>query len=146
MLKDAYLLIEEDNVYSGEIEKVLVKINPKSKFKEGFCMSWEDGFMKLAKMGLTASEYSILLIIIAQMEYENVCYVTQSYLSKETGIPQPHISRHINKMVKLRILSKESTKQGRAIRVSSLFVWKGNKDKAFKEAFLRDSENSIVLD
>lgn len=144
MLKDAYLLIEEDNVYDGKPEKILVIIHPKSKFKEGFCISWEKGFMLLAKMGLTGSEYNILLIIIAQMEYENICYVTQSYLSKETGISQPHISKHINRMVKLGILSKENTDRGRALRVSSIFVWKGNKDRAFKQAFLRDSENFIM--
>jgi hypothetical protein len=144
MIKTGYLLIETDDDYTGISETVLVNINPKLKFKESFCRAWEDGFMILTKMGLTACQYTILLIIIAQMEYENFCYVTQSFISEETGIAQPNVSKNINVMVKAGLLFKENTKRGKSIRVSSVIAWKGNKDKAFKEAFARDSEALIV--
>ena len=144
IVKPGHLLIEETDDYTGISESVLVFINPKLKFKESFCRAWEDGFMILTKMGLTASQYTILLIFIAQMEYENFCYITQSYISEQTGIAQPNVSKNINAMAKVGLLFKEDTKRGKSIRVSSVIAWKGTKNKAFREAFAKDSEALII--
>lgn len=140
----AYIRIQEDERFAGVDEPCLLELNPRLKFKESFCRTWEDGLMLLTKMGLTASQYTILFVIIANMEYENYSYVTQSFISKETGIAQPNVSKNINDMVKLGLLFKENTKRGKAIKVSSVIAWKGVKNAAFKGSFAHDSELLIV--
>lgn len=143
MPKDAFLLIEEDGQYSGIPEKVLLYINPKSKFRDGFCLSWSHGLMKLSDMDLTASQYRILLIIIAELEYENICYVPQSYITEKSGISQPNVSKHIAVLMKRNLIFKEVIKGRKAFRVHCHIAWKGTKSKAFNMAFEKDSQYEL---
>ena len=131
-------MIKEDNEYSGLSKDVLVYINPKSKFRDGFCLSWSHGLMILSDMDLTASQYRILLLIIAELEFENICYATQSYITEKTGISQPNVSKHIAVLVKRNLIFKEIIKGRRAFRVHCHIAWKGTKSKAFNMAFERD--------
>lgn len=144
MRKQGVLHIPMDGEYNGISENVVVYLNPKSKFKDSFSLAWSDGIMILTKMGLTGVQYTILFVIIAQMEYENYCYVTQSYIAKETGISQANVCRNIKVLVDRKLLFKESTKKGRALRVHSVIAWKGNKDKSFSNALSKDSEHELI--
>lgn len=144
MDKQGFLLIEEDEEYAGISKDVLIRINPKSKFKDSFCLTWGQGCMILAKIGLSAAQHNILLILIAEMEYENFCYVSQSFISKELGISQPNVSKNIKILADHNLIFRENTKRGKAVRVNCRIAWKGNKSKSFNIAFAKDSEYEIV--
>lgn len=144
MVTNAVLHFPNDGEHNGISQNVIVFLPNKSKFKDSFCLGWSDGFMLLTKKGLTAAQYDILFVIISQMEYGNYCYITQSYICTETGIPQSNVSKNIKKLVDLKLIFRESTKQGRALRVNCLIAWKGNKDSAFSRAFSNDSEHLMT--
>lgn len=142
--KLGFLLIEEDAEYAGISKDVLVRINPKSKFKDSFCLTWTEGCMVLAKLGLTAAQHNILLIIISEIEYENICYISQSYIAEQLGISQPNVSKNIKVLADHNLIFKENTKKGKALRVNCRIAWKGNKSSAFNIAFAKDSEHEIL--
>jgi Firmicute plasmid replication protein (RepL) len=144
MRKEAYLLFKEDDEYSESGKDIAVYINPKSKFKDGFCLSWSEGLMMLSDMSLTSSQYRILLILIAEIEFENYCYINQSYITERTGISQPNVSKNISVLIKRHLIFRENTKRGKAFRVNSRIAWKGSKTKAFSIAFEKDSQYELA--
>ena len=113
--KLGFLLIEEDAEYAGISKDVLIRINP-----------------------------NILLIIISEIEYENICYISQSYIAEQLGISQPNVSKNIKVLADHNLIFKENTKKGKALRVNCRIAWKGNKSSAFNIAFAKDSEHEIL--
>jgi DNA-binding MarR family transcriptional regulator len=126
---------------SGKIEgNVLIRDNPTERFRKNFNIGMEDGDMLLAQLELTASQYKILHLLFSQMEYGNLCYVTQSFISKVTGISQPNVSKHISKMVKLGLIIRENTERGHALRINSFLRWKGKRNADYKKLIAKDME------
>jgi DNA-binding MarR family transcriptional regulator len=125
---------------TGEVRETTVKLKSNERFKKNFFIGMSEGYMLLAQLDLTASQLKVLLLLISQMEYENMCYVTQSFINKITGISQPNISKHINKMIKMGLIFKECTPRGNALRINAVITWKGTRNKVYKERFAIDSE------
>jgi MarR family len=133
---NAYLFLHG----TGEVNEVVVKLRSNERFRKNFFIGMSEGYMLLSQLDLTASQLKILLLLISQMEYQNMCYITQSFITKITGISQPNVSKHISKMIKMGLIFKESTSRGNALRINAVISWKGTRNRVYKEKFAIDSE------
>lgn len=129
-------------VYEGcsDGEDVIIEKRSGRKFRKNFVLGMADGYMILSQLDLTASQYQILLLLMAKSDYENYCYVTQSFISSITGISQPNISKHINRMISMGLLFKEVMPNGKALRINMLIMWKGRKSKNYEDRLEADSK------
>jgi DNA-binding MarR family transcriptional regulator len=124
----------------GELhDGVFYKIDNK-RFKGNFSLIQEDGMFFLARCGLTGSDFRVLFVILANLEYGNLCYITQAYIAEVLNVKQPHVNTSIKKLTEKAILFKEDTKRGKCLRVNFAIVSKGRySDKEFDQMYLRDS-------
>jgi DNA-binding MarR family transcriptional regulator len=125
---------------TGELKETTVRLRSNERFTKNFFIGMSEGYMLLAQLDLTGSQLKVLLLLISQMEYQNICYVTQSFITKITGISQPNVSKHINKMIQMGLIFKESTPKGNALRINAVISWKGTRNNVYKERFMLDSQ------
>ena len=60
----------------------------------------------IAKQDLSGEALKVFLTLVGKLDFDNYIALSQTELSKEMGIAQPHISRAIRKLVELGILTE----------------------------------------
>ena len=91
---------------TGEFEW-FARINPKRKIVGGAWMAtFQDSMLWMAKQGLTGEQWNVFMAMGSKMDYNNYIRISQVDLAKELGIPQPHISRAIKKLLELDFIAQ----------------------------------------
>lgn len=119
---------------TGEIIDDLLFASPIKRRLEGdFIMATQDGFLRLAKEpDLTGQDYKVLLIYLANLDFENFLQISQSWIATDLKMNKQHVSRATNKLVEKGILIK-GLKVGRhqTYRLNAFYGWKGKADKKY---------------
>lgn len=115
-----------------------------SKLRKDFCLAMDDGIMILYKMDLTKHEYKVMLFLIANMEFENYAYLTQTHIAENLKIKQPDVSKALKVLESNGLVFREKTNRGKVIRVSSVIAWRGRPDSNFNRRFSMDSEHLLI--
>jgi len=89
---------------TGEFEW-FARINPKRKIVGGAWMAtFQDSMLWMAKQGLTGEQWNVFMAMGSKMDYNNYIRISQVDLAEELGIPQPHVSRAIKKLLELDVI------------------------------------------
>jgi DNA-binding transcriptional ArsR family regulator len=119
---------------TGEIVDDLLVASPKKNRLEGaFVMATQDGFLRLAtESDLTGEDYKVLLIYLANLDFENFLQISQSYIATSLGMRKQNVSRATIKLVEKGILI-QGLKVGRhqTYRLNAFYGWKGKADKKY---------------
>jgi predicted transcriptional regulator len=120
----AYKLFNED---TGEILEVRRK---KTKRTESFFMMNLKDAAAIAKTdNLHGTEYKVLFFLLSRIDYENRAVLTQSFIAKELGMPQPQVSAAIKKLVEAGVISKISVGGANGYMVSEFVASRGSLTK-----------------
>jgi DNA-binding MarR family transcriptional regulator len=132
----------------GDIEEknVWYVIQRRSKLRKGFSLIMDDGLIILSQLDLTRHEYRLMLFLISQIEFDNCCYITQSFMSEKLSIAQSNISKTLKLLESRNLIFRESTNKGKSIRVSSVIAWRGKTDSEYTNRFAADSKCLKVPD
>ena len=86
---------------TGEIIDDLLVASPKKRRLEGdFVMATQDGFLRLAmESDLVGEDYKVLLIYLANLDFENFLQISQSYIATTLGMKKHNVSRATIKLV-----------------------------------------------
>lgn len=119
---------------TGEIIDDLLVAFPKKRRLEGdFVMATQDGFLRLAKEAdLTGEDYKVLLIYLANLDFENFLQISQSWIATDLGMKKQNVSRATIKLIDKGILIK-GLKVGKhqTYRLNAFYGWKGKADKKY---------------
>lgn len=122
------------------------KKRPRSKHVPigGFFQGMSNGFMELAKKGLTQQEYRVLFGVIASMDAGNWIDVTQTVLAEEIGLSQSEVSRAMKGLREKGILIRQRHPKKKQLkdRVNAVICWMGEtyKGSDFEKTYREDSE------
>jgi DNA-binding MarR family transcriptional regulator len=128
-----------------EEHEFLLLSRKKPKLNDHYSQCTDEALVHLSKLDLTRYEYRVILFLISQMNFGNYCYKTQSYISKELNIAQPNVSKTLKSLIDKGLIFKETTDEGKAIRVSAVLAWKGTGDNEYIKRFHSDSEKINYL-
>lgn len=125
---------------TGEIieEGFVAYVAPKRKnwFGTGWFAMSQEMLKVIATSGLSGNDYSVLMIMLSNLDYENLLVVNQAKLASEIGINRQHFSRSLRKLIsKGIILQGPKIGVSRSFRLNPTFGWKGsasNHKKAVK--------------
>ena len=115
---------------SGTVHEgaVLAVFYPKRRngFDRHFSMN-QDSLTYLATRIDSISDYRVLFMLMAILDFENEIQVSQAVIAKKLGMRPPHVNRSIKRLVKLGCLL-EGPKIGRSVtyRLNPSFGWKGS--------------------
>ena len=91
---------------TGEFEW-FARINRKHKITGGAWMAtFQDSMLWMAKQGLTGEQWNVFMAMGSKMDYNNYIRIRQADLAEELGIPRPHVSRAIKKLLELDIIAQ----------------------------------------
>lgn len=82
----------KDILDPGEGIECLVLARKKSR-RKGFSCMYNDSLTELAKLRYSGAEFSVLLTMIANMNYDNICEMSQSQIAEEIGSSKDVVSR-----------------------------------------------------
>lgn len=74
---------------------------------------------------LHGTEYKVLFFILARIGYNNQAIVTQTFIAKELGMPQPQVSAAIKKLVESHVIRKISVAGSNGYEVDVKFASRG---------------------
>lgn len=82
----------------------------------------------LAQQPLTSTQWRVLMLLMASVEYGNFIRRTQRSISEELGISPPNISRAVKRLASLGLVIKSPhpLDQTETVRVSTDVLWKGS--------------------
>jgi DNA-binding transcriptional ArsR family regulator len=119
---------------TGEISDDLLIASPKKRRLDGeFVMATQDGFLRLARdPDLTGEDFKVLMIYLANLDFENFLQISQSYIATDLGMKKENVSRATKRLVEKGILIK-GLKVGRhqTYRLNAFYGWKGKADKKY---------------
>lgn len=81
----------------GDGTDVLVIAGNKSR-RKGFSCMYNDSLTELARLRYSGAEFSVLLTMIAHMNYDNICDMSQSQIAEEIGSAKDVVSRACRKL------------------------------------------------
>ncbi|RKP43776.1 MarR family transcriptional regulator [Cohnella endophytica] len=93
------------NTETGEIVLAVVELRRKY-FSGGFFMAMQEGFLHLAKLGLTGEQLSVLMYVFGKLDFENWLRIGQQEIADELGMKKPNVSRAMKVLVEKRIIHK----------------------------------------
>jgi DNA-binding MarR family transcriptional regulator len=128
---------------SPEEKEVWYVIQRRSKLREGFSLAMDDGLIILSQLDLTRHEYRVMLFLISQMDFDNYCLMTQSFMSEKLSIAQSNISKTLKSLESKKLIFRELTDRGKVIRVSAVIAWRGKADTKFLDQFAIDSKQIL---
>jgi predicted transcriptional regulator len=119
-----------DGAHRPELEVRVSQVR-KPKFKEPYYQMFQ--VRKLATMGLTGKEWSVLSLMLDEMEFDNWINVCQKDMAKELGIADKNVSTLIKHLIDKGIIHKEAkfNKKGK-YRLNPLYGWKGDAQKCIE--------------
>ncbi|EEB8093211.1 hypothetical protein GI007_24105 [Salmonella enterica] len=109
-----------------EIGSYVAVIRPKQKsaFQRHFSMN--QAALKALAKELNGEQFKVLMMLLAELDYENFIQVAQIEIAEEIGMQKTHVSRAIRNLIDLGIIF-EGPKIGRSrsYRLNPEFGWKG---------------------
>jgi len=75
---------------------------------------------------LHGTEYKVLFFILGRIDYDNRAIVTQTFIAKELGMPQPQVSAAIKKLVECQVVRKISVSGANGYEVDLKFASRGS--------------------
>lgn len=101
------------------------------KRKNGFTTGWlamaQEPLMKLAQAGLGAEAMSVLLALLAKLDFENYLVLNQAQLGRELGLKAPNVSRAVARLVEEGVLLVGPRIQvSRTYTLNPQYGWKGS--------------------
>lgn len=125
-----------DTSTGEEVGSFVAVIRPKQKsaFQRHFTMN-QDALKILAKT-LTGEQFKVLMILLADLDYENYIQVAQADIAESLDMQKTNVSRSVKVLLDLGVLLL-GPKVGRShsYRLNPQFGWKGtvsNHKKALK--------------
>lgn len=119
-----------------EVGGFVAVIRPKQKsaFERHFTMN-QDALKILAKT-LTGEQFKVLMMLLADLDYENYIQVAQADIAESLEMQKTHVSRGVKALLDIGVLL-QGPKIGRShsYRLNPQFGWKGtvkNHKKALK--------------
>ena len=106
---------------------VMVYMPQRPKIAEGWVMSFQDAFIKLAAdRTIKGEQLRVLLYLIGKLDFENWVHVPQAEIADVLGMTAPQVSRSIAALTAKGLLTR-GPKLGRVgtLRLSLNVGWKG---------------------
>ncbi len=82
---------------SGDEIDVLIVANKKTK-RRGFSLVYNESLTEIAKRKLAGLDLSVLLTMVANMNFDNVCEMSQTQIAEELDTARDVISRSIKRL------------------------------------------------
>lgn len=96
------------------------------KDKDFLFMFQSNALTKLAlNENLQGNDFRLLLVLFEYLDFENLISITQKQLAGIMGIPQPHISVSLDRLIKEGILDKQKHGNRNVYKLNSSYAWKG---------------------
>lgn len=123
---------------TGEVEYELVAVKRSPRRGGRFFMQMQDALEPLAAEKLPGRTLSVLLFLLARLDWQNWVHVNQSQIAERLKMHQPDVSRAMRQLEKRGILTR-GPRGGKVItyRLDPHFAWKGEAkghSKALHEA------------
>ena len=136
MMSEGKQRITQINDHGEIVGGFIAVIRPKQKssFQRHFTMN-QDALKILAKE-LTGEQFKVLMLMLADLDYENFIQVAQADIADTLGMQKTHVSRSVRALLEVGVIF-EGPKVGRSktYRLNEQFGWKGtvaNHRKALK--------------
>jgi CRP-like cAMP-binding protein len=122
-------IVRQIDVETGEMLEagVMVYMPQRPKIAEGWVMTFQDAFVRLAAdKTIKQEQMRVLLYLIGRLDFENWIHVPQVEIAEKLDIAAPHVSRAIAALTAKGLLSR-GPKLGRVntLRLSLNVGWKG---------------------
>ncbi len=69
-------------------------------------MAMQEGFVHIAKLGLTGEQMNVLFLIFGKLDFENWLRLSQTDIAKELGMHKQHVNRAMKVLVEKGIIHK----------------------------------------
>jgi DNA-binding MarR family transcriptional regulator len=121
--------VRQIDAETGELLEagVMVYMPQRPKIAEGWVMTFQDAFVRLAAdKTIKQEQMRVLLYLIGRLDFENWIHVPQVEISEKLDIAAPNVSRAIAALTAKGLLSR-GPKLGRVatLRLSLNVGWKG---------------------
>ncbi|EAN8608591.1 hypothetical protein EPF86_22460 [Salmonella enterica] len=102
----------------------VIRPKQKSAFQRHFTMN--QGALKLLAKTLTGEQFKVLMMLLAELDYENFIQVAQADIADALEMQKTNVSRAIKGLIELSVII-EGPKIGRSrsYRLNPQFGWKG---------------------
>lgn len=107
---------------------------------------FDRGLLHIAKKGLTGTEYSVLLTLIAYSRYENWITIDQQTFANELEITKGQVCKALKKLCTLEVLEihKDPQDKRRNIyRINPQLGWRGSEDQ-WRQHRVERSKSKVV--
>ena len=119
---------------------------PRRQRISGFFMANQNGLAELARKGLKAEAYRVLLFLMGRMDYENAVPIYQKEIAEALHMKKQNVSRAIQSLRAARVFEREAQHM---VYLASELGWKGkvqNLHKHNADAFMDSIERTAPTD
>ncbi|WP_375102229.1 replication/maintenance protein RepL (plasmid) [Paenibacillus sp. RS8] len=102
MKLDKHRLVDTE---TGEIIYTVIELKRKY-YSGGFFMAMQEGFIHIAKLGLTGEQMNVLFLIFGKLDFENWLRLSQTDIAKELGMHKQHVNRAMKVLVEKGVIHK----------------------------------------
>lgn len=118
-----------------------------AKRSNGFGKDWlamsQPATKYVAKLKLTGVEFSVFMMLLSELDYENLIAVNQSKIATELEIDRAQVNRAVKRLLSVKaILEGPRIGVSRSYRLNPAYGWKGS-GKNHKQA-LKDYQDNIL--
>jgi hypothetical protein len=110
--------------------------------RDDFMFGHKKGYLRLAREGLRGTDFEVLMVYFALLDFKNYVRVSQQEIADYLGIPRQNVNRSTRKLIDKKILLEgEKLGNNKSYILNSFFGWKGKIDEKYYEAYSNDSRN-----
>lgn len=113
---------EQGEIVGGFV--AVIRPKQKSSFQRHFTMNQDA--LKILARELTGEQFKVLMMMLADLDYENFIQIAQSDIAQELKMQTSHVSRAVRALLDVGVIY-EGPKVGKSktYRLNEQFGWKG---------------------
>lgn len=127
---------------TGQIEgEIPVLVHQKAHLRDDWMFAHKKGYLRLAKEGLRGTDFEVLMVYFALLNFDNYIQLSQQDIADYLGIAKQSVHRSTKKLIEKKILLEgERVGRNKTYILNAFFGWKGSISQKYYKSYERDSQ------
>lgn len=118
-----------------------ILVQQKAHLRDDWMFLHKKGFLRLAKEGLRGTDFDVLMVYFALLNFDNYVQLSQQDIADELGIAKQSVYRSTKRLIEKKILLEgEKVGRNKTYILNTFFGWKGSIGEKYYKAYEQHSQ------
>lgn len=125
-----------DPATGKEEGEIPVLVHQKAHLRDDWMFAHKKGYLRLAKEGLRGTDFEVLMVYFALLNFDNYVQLSQQDIADYLEIPKQNVYRSTKRLIEKKILLEgEKVGRNKTYILNSFFGWKGSIGEKYYKAY-----------